>query len=135
MRKLLVILSFCLATAPAFTQEENNQRGGNRLESLKIAYLTKKLNLSPEEAQRFWPIYNNYASELRSARIEKRNNSISELANDEKVLNIRKKYHSEFGRVLSADKVNSFFRSEKEFSDYVKKELSERRQRRQLEKR
>ena len=125
--KALVPILFLICTLSLHAQDGE----GSRIEALKIAYLTKKLNLSPQEAQRFWPIYNNYASELRQARTEQRNNKTSEIDTEEKILNIRKKYNKEFSGALNADKVNAFFRSEKEFGNYVQKELSERRQLRQ----
>lgn len=122
--KHLVPILFLICTLSLRAQEGD----GGRIEALKIAYLTKKLNLSPQEAQRFWPIYNNYASELRQART---GNSSSEIEREERILNIRKKYNKEFGSALNPEKVNAFFRSEKEFGNYVQKELSERRQLRQ----
>jgi hypothetical protein len=60
MKRLLPIL-FLICTLNLFSQQSQDP-DGSRIEALKIAYLTKKLNLSPEEAQRFWPVYNNYAS-------------------------------------------------------------------------
>lgn len=126
MKRLLPIL-FLICTLSVFSQE----RDGGRIEALKIAYLTKKLNLSPQEAQRFWPVYNKYASELRQTRIEQNRNGVSEIDAEEKILNIRKKYNKEFSTALGAEKVNLLFRSEKEFGNYVQKELSERRQLRQ----
>jgi hypothetical protein len=129
MKRLLPIL-FLICTLNLFSQQAQDP-DGSRIEALKIAYLTKKLNLSPEEAQRFWPVYNNYASELREARAEQRRNKATEIETEEKILNIRKKYNKEFSNALSAEKVNTFFRSEKEFGNYVQKELSERRQLRQ----
>jgi hypothetical protein len=133
MKNLLTIL-FLICTLPLFSQNDNSQDGdASRIEALKIAYLTKKLDLSPGEAQKFWPIYNNYASELKQARQDKRRNQNSELDSEEKVLSIRKKYNAEFSRVLSADKVNNLFRSEKDFGNFVQKELSDRRQLRQSE--
>jgi hypothetical protein len=129
MKRLLPIL-FLICTLNLFSQQSQDP-DGSRIEALKIAYLTKKLNLSPEEAQRFWPVYNNYASELREARAEQRRNKATEIETEEKILNIRKKYNKEFSNALSAEKVNTFFRSEREFGNYVQKELSERRQLRQ----
>lgn len=114
-------------------QTEGGQPDGSRIEALKIAYLTKKLSLSPEEAQRFWPIYNEYAAEMKDARTGQRQNKSPELETEEKILAIRKKYNSEFSRALSPDKINTFFRSEKDFSNFVQKELAERRQLRQLQ--
>jgi hypothetical protein len=128
MKRLLLIL-FLIGTLTVFSQE--SQEGRSSIEALKIGYLTKKLSLTPEEAQRFWPIYNTYAGELRQARSDQRRDKASEIETEEKMLNIRKKYNKEFSSVLSPEKVNTFFRSEKEFSSYVQKELSERRQLRQ----
>jgi hypothetical protein len=118
-------------TLPVFSQSFNRESGGNRIEALKIAFLTKRLNLSPEEAQNFWPIYNNYSAEMRQARIARRTNAATELETEEKILNIRKKYSVEFKKALSQQKINTFFSSEKDFGNYVQKELLERRERRQ----
>jgi hypothetical protein len=132
MKHLLTIL-FLICTLSLFSQRNNltQDADGSRIEALKIAYITKKLNLSPDEAQKFWPIYNSYANEMREVRRDQRNNNSSELDTEEKYLRIRKKYNSEFSRALSPDKVNTFFRSEKDFGNFVQKELSERRQLRQ----
>jgi hypothetical protein len=46
-------------------------------------------------------------------------------------LKIRKKYNTEFNQVLSAEKVNTFFKSEKEFGVFVQKEMERRRLRAQ----
>lgn len=32
----------------------------DRIESLKIAFFTRELDLSPEESQKFWPVYNEW---------------------------------------------------------------------------
>jgi hypothetical protein len=124
---LLIIALFVGFLLPARAQDENKNDGG-RIEALKIAYITKKLNLSPEEAQKFWPVYNKYTDEIRRIQIEMRQKPGTELDRDEKILNIRKKYNGEFGKALSADKVNSFFKVEKEFNGMVAKEMMERRQ-------
>lgn len=124
---LLIIALFVGFLLPARAQDENKNDGG-RIEALKIAFITKKLNLSPEEAQKFWPVYNKYTDEIRKLQLDMRKNPESELDRDEKILNIRKKYNGEFGKALSAEKVNSFFKVEKEFNGMVQKEMMERRQ-------
>jgi len=107
---------------------------GERLQALKIAYLTKKLDLSPEEAQRFWPIYNKYTEEIRNIRIEQLQKKTPELEVEDKILGVRKKYNGEFNKALSAEKVDRFFRSEKDFNILIQRELQQRRMDRQLEK-
>ena len=122
------LLFTILVSAVLFVSAQN----GNRLEALKIAYITNKLNLSPEEAQKFWPIYNNYSLELKVARMKAMNNNSSEIELDEALLNIRKKYSVQFGQVLPPAKVDTFFKSEKEFGHFVQKEMERRQLKQQL---
>lgn len=122
----------------AVAQEENGEEGkndGGRLAAYKIAYLTKKLNLSTEEAQKFWPIYNKYEEELRKTRMDARANKDKVIDTDQKLLDIRKRYDGEFAKAISKEKVNTFFRAEKEFGAVVQRELMERRQQQMLKRR
>lgn len=129
MKKIiLLILLYSSFGFAAGAQDE--PKDGGRLQAYKIAFLTKKLNLTPEEAQQFWPIYNKYENEMRAARVEGRT-SKKEIETEEKILNIRKKYNSEFTKALSTEKVNTLFRSEREFGNIVQKEFMERRNQRQ----
>src|SRR5665213_1742914 len=118
MKKFLLYFFFIIA---GFGVQAQN---GNRLEALKIAYITKKMDLSPEEAQKFWPIYNLYAAELRQTRQNATKNNQSEIDLDEAILGIRKKYNGQFNQVLSAEKVNTFFKSEKNLVFSSKKKWS-----------
>ena len=117
-----------------FTMQSLLAQDGSRIAALKIAYLTRRLNLSPEEAQRFWPIYNQYTDEIMAARQSAKKNGKNELELEETILNIRKKYNSEFNKALSPEKVNEFYRAEKEFGNFVQKEI-ERRQLKQQQRR
>jgi len=134
MKKLLLIITMFLTvgTLAVKAQDDDDAKQGNggRVEALKIAYLTKKLNLSTEEAQKFWPIYNKYSEEIRKTKLEARANGGKEIDTEEKLLSIRKKYNGEFVKALSSEKVNSFFKAEKEFSGFLQKELQERRMQR-----
>ena len=121
MKRLLLLVSLAFSFLIGVAQN------GNRLEALKIAYITKRLDLSPEEAQKFWPIYNLYAEELKRARQDAIRSNKSEIELDESLLNIRKKYSVSFGQAISPQKIDTFFKSEKEFGAYVQKEM-ERRQ-------
>ena len=122
MKRVILITSLFLAGL--FVRAQN----GNNLEALKIAYITNRLNLSPEEAQKFWPIYNQYALELKVARLKAVDNKSSEIELDENLLNIRKKYNILFLQILPPQKVDTFFKSEKEFGHFVQKEMERRQQ-------
>jgi hypothetical protein len=129
MKRILLILVMALGiSVVSHAQDGDEEKGnGSRIEALKIAYLTKKLNLSTDEAQRFWPIYNQYMVEIRKTRMDARQNKEGELPTEEKLLNIRKKYNGEFNKALSTEKINTFFKAEKEFGTVLQKELMERR--------
>ena len=129
MKKILLILVMALGiSVVSHAQDDDGEKGnGSRIEALKIGYLTKKLNLSTDEAQKFWPIYNQYMGEIRKTRMDARQNKEGELPTEEKLLNIRKKYNGEFNKALSNEKVNTFFKAEKEFGTVLQKELMERR--------
>lgn len=125
--KYIFTLLFFLGSFQFIAQAQ--ERDGERLEALKVAYLTKKLNLNSEEAQKFWPVYNEYIADMKKVRQENRGGD--ELKREEKLLEVRKKYQASFSKALSADRANQFFKAEKEFYSYVQKELQERRQQRQ----
>jgi hypothetical protein len=117
---------FLLVSGLAFIFFTGLAQNGNRLEALKIAYITKRLDLSPEEAQKFWPIYNQYAEELKRTRQDAVRNSKSEIELDEALLNVRKKYNTLFSQALSPQKIDIFFKSEKEFGHFVQEEMKRR---------
>ncbi|MDD2792439.1 MAG: hypothetical protein PHD73_04615 [Sediminibacterium sp.] len=93
-------------------------------EALKVAFITRQLNLSVDEAQKFWPIHNSYMEELKKARVENKEN---ELAFEEKALAIRKKYNADFKKILNSDeRANRVLKLEKDFNNMMRKELVER---------
>ena len=139
LKKLLMMLAMILGVAVhAIAQDDNGEEGkndGGKLAAYKIAYLTKKLNLSTEEAQKFWPIYNQYEAEVRKTRLDARANKDKVIDTDQKLLDIRKRYDGEFSKAISKEKVNTFFRAEKEFGAVIQRELMERRQQQMLNRR
>lgn len=126
---ILILSGFFRAEAQA------KEDGGARLQALKIAWLTKKLDLSPDEAQRFWPVYNKYTDEIRAIRQDQKQKNTPEIEVEDKILGVRKKYNTEFSKALSVEKANTFFRSERDFGNEIRKELQERRMNRQLNRR
>ena len=127
MKLIFTILSIlCFFISPLQAQQAKD---GERLEALKIAYLTKKLNLTTEEAQRFWPVYNQYMADMKKIRVSDPGGD--EIEKDEKILAVRKKYQGDFAKALSPERANEFYKAEKEFYGFVAKELQQRKQLRQ----
>ncbi len=118
---LLLLLTICFSGIFAEAQPEEI---ANKVEAIQIAFLTKELKLTPDEAQKFWPVYNNYRNELKkTSKIQRKD----ELQVEESVLNIRKKYKPEFRKVLdSEDRVNRIFKVEKSYREMLRKELINR---------
>lgn len=55
--KHLILIALLIGIGYNGIAQENRRE---RIKSLKVAYLTEKLDLSPEEAAAFWPVYNEY---------------------------------------------------------------------------
>lgn len=109
---------------------------GEEIESLKIAYFTQKLDLSPDEAKVFWPIYNEMQREqndLRKERMQKmisfrKTNEIDNLTDaqvqslitsefdfKQRDLNLDKKYYSKLKSSLPIKVVGKFYRAQEGF--------------------
>lgn len=127
------ILFLVLDSSIAQTQESRFQQ----IEAAKVAYITKQLQLSPAEAQKFFPIYNQYRQEIRQISHEKRGKNtnfkrgqVNELEFDSQILACKKKYRERFATVIPAAKASRFFEVEREFRETLFKELENRNQRR-----
>lgn len=119
MKQIILIISFICIVLLSVAQPNKK---GDRIESLKIAHISSKLNLDPSTAERFWPVYNQYESELMQVVMERRrmNQSDSRSADDileqeQKALDIKRKYHTQFQRIISNDQLNTLYSAEKEF--------------------
>lgn len=127
------------------------QQRRDNIDALHTAFITEKLNLTPEESQKFWPVYNQYHSDLQAIRKQRAENkqmikkaggidNMSDadaqklIANETDIetreLELRKEYIAKFEQVLSPQKVAKFYIAEDEFKLYLLKQLSERRARR-----
>jgi hypothetical protein len=118
---------------------------GERLEAMKIGFITERLNLSSDEAKIFWPVYNKFTDDLKKLRQSTKGKIADEMAEmpamtdaeAEKVLNdmvsfkineaeLIKKYATEFKKVLPVKKVVLLFKAENDFKRELLKKLSQR---------
>lgn len=63
-KKLLVVLTFVLSAISSYAQDPVR----DHIKTLKIAFITEQLGLSPKEAQAFWPVYNQYEEKQENFR-------------------------------------------------------------------
>ena len=115
---------FVLITLMAFGSFWVTAQRGEKIQALKIAFITQKLSLSAEEAQRFWPVYGQYENEIKSILAQSANDDVIE--NDESLLNIRKKYRPEFAKIIGQDRTNRLFIAEREFRKVLIQNLKNR---------
>ncbi len=128
---LIVIIISSTVHAQGDPKAQNRREN---LESVKIAFITKKLSLSPEEAQKFWPVYNQNQKELETLRsnhreqIRKSGDNIDEMSDGDvekyiakemifrqQELDLIKKHLESYKKVLPIKKVARLYRAEKEF--------------------
>jgi Skp family chaperone for outer membrane proteins len=124
MKKWIYI--FVLLVSMQFTVFAKQDGPGQNIQNLKIGFVSRQLSLTSDEAQRFWPVYNDYTNELRKARKEQKDDV---LGFEEQALNIRKKYKSEFKKILGSDeRVNRTLTADRDFNNVLKKEWQRRMQ-------
>jgi hypothetical protein len=121
-----------------------------RMDAMKIGFITNRLNLTSEEAKVFWPVYNKYSDELEQLRKNRRENLIDakqkmdemsdaeiEKAVDNEIifrqneLEILKKYHPQFKKILPIRKVGQLYKAEEEFKRKLLEMIQDRRDDRQ----
>lgn len=44
------------------------QTGKDKVEALRVAYITEKVGLTSSEAEKFWPVYNDYNDKIKAIR-------------------------------------------------------------------
>lgn len=130
MKKFLLILTFVLQYN--YFCDAQVREKTQTLEAVRVAFITKELNLTPSEAQQFWPVYNNYTAEIKSAR---KGNTEDEIGAEETIIAIKKKYQPEFKKIFQSDsRVNQVFTVEPRWRNFLRSELLKRQQLRKQNK-
>lgn len=128
MKKLYsVFVLLCWLTLPAKAQAPGGGWGG-QLEALKTTFITTRLRLTPQEAEKFWPIYNMYDAEKKKAIFDYRHSqNRNDLLLEKTMLNIKEKYAVEFLKAIPPGKINAFWNAEVDFNRLVQQEMNHRR--------
>jgi hypothetical protein len=126
MKKIFTFLLFVFfgGIIPAMAQDPEEDP---TIQTAEIGFITKEANLTPEEAQKFWPIYNKYREEMKELRKQYKRNP-EDLEFQQKQLDIKKRYHGEFGRALPQDKVRRVFAAGPKFREIVRRQWLKRQQ-------
>jgi hypothetical protein len=126
-----------LRYTPGFRPGRQLNRPVNKVEVVKESFISRQLQLTPQQSKAFLPIYRQYVQDQTAVRILKRQNNSTttpdgtsqidrDLEYDTELINIKKHYRDEFLRILPPEKVSELYKSEREFNDEVLRQLSER---------
>lgn len=124
-------------TVPSAQLNRPRTAKGQKILAARNNFISRQLNLTDDESRRFWPVYNQYQQDLTAVRVLKRLNNSSasvngteqidkEIAYEKQMVEIRQRYRDEFLKIMSPEKVSLLYKSEREFTDELIKQLSER---------
>ncbi len=141
--RFLLLSSWCLTalltSQPALAQGRARPGQGGRLNQLdnaKIAFITSRLTLTQDQAQRFWPMYNDFVTRRRelnrAARLLRRNadnpglsdaqlrdNFNQDFAIRQQQLNLEKDYFERAQKVLTLRQLAQLYQAERDFTKEV----------------
>lgn len=159
MKKYLLILITSLAFLAGGLSAQNGKppkgkpdstqtrAGAERVQALKIAYITKRLSLTSAEAEKFWPIYNEYSDKREVVRkqlqadykmVREHSDSLSdaelirlsdeEVALKQKDVQLQAEMHEKLKKVLPPKKLALLYVAEEDFKKELLRILTEDKQ-------
>ncbi|GGH46184.1 hypothetical protein GCM10007423_45720 [Dyadobacter endophyticus] len=137
---LLLFIGAVSTTAQAQRRSEEEIK---KIQDAKVAIITNRLNLTPEQSTGFWPMYNEYSQQRREIHRAQRkiiNDKKAEGQNDEAVLSnlkevqelrqkeldLEKEYQSKFLKVITASQVIELYKAERTFNDMLIQRLKQK---------
>lgn len=147
MKNILLIVAFLIFTPVAVKAQEGDRI--EKIKALKTAYITKELDLTAKEAEKFWPIYNEYSNKIDQLRFtdtkslfhkikdvggidnlsdKEANSIVSKLAQiDLEMAKEKEKLYKSLSGVISSKKILKLIRAENGFGKELLKRFRENR--------
>jgi hypothetical protein len=140
MKKIIVILALWVSI---YSLNAQNGDMRDKIESAKIALITERLGLSPDQAEKFWPVYREYSlqredvrKEFISARRQLDGDQLSEEQSQkllqmgmqlkERELNIDRNYSERLTKVISNRQMLELRKAEQDFKRMLLERLQQR---------
>lgn len=132
IKNLLLVVTLFISASFFAQRKEGDKR--SQIKALKVAYITTELNLTSDEASKFWPIFNTFEDKQRAIRKENMllfknksqaenlserdaSNLITEMESLETELyELKKKFISNLKDILPAVKIIKLKQAEDDFS-------------------
>lgn len=145
MKNQVKAVAFMLAISFASFAQNQERHVNDRIEAARIGMITKRLDLSSEQASVFWPVYNDYEAKKNDVKKDLRKHlseSRSLASTDDKIMaelkemmalrqkdvDIDKEYLTKFLKVLNPRQVSELYRTEAMFKQMLLKRLENRRE-------
>ena len=142
MKRLTILFILLLAFLGVYAQ---NKKAMEQIESARIALITERLELTPAQAEKFWPLYREYNEQRRLLRQEFRDtrqgvdmqNLTDEQSKElvqkamdmkQRQLNLEKKYSERMTSVISAQQMLRLRNAEKDFQQMLIRRIQNQRQ-------
>jgi hypothetical protein len=141
LRIYTLLFALLLLAFSGQAQGKRNGKHGEKIDAARAAYLTDKMNLTQEQAQKFWPLYNEYDAKrqelrhkgkpfkgkdletLTDAQLKEQLNLM--FATRQKELNLDKDYADKFQKVISVRQLAAMYKGEREFMKVLLKKLND----------
>lgn len=150
MRKAAIYMLVVLVMALVSDIEAQGQHGNKQeqIKAIKTAFITEKLDLSPEEAEKFWPIYNEFKDKERNIQqdvafhfrqgppdisgmtdqeIEKM--ILGRFEQEHALVELRKEYYVKLKEVIPVPKIFKLLEAEVQFRKVMLERLRDQRKR------
>jgi len=129
----LLMLTSMVAVAQPEGKPGDFEAKRDKIEAIKVAFITEQIDLTVEESQSFWPVYNEMSDEEHALRKAQRDafvdlkdfdnasdkeveKAIMELADlSVEIEELRKNYLPKFIDIIGAKKTAKLMKAEKEF--------------------
>lgn len=140
MKTIYLFLPMFIFVNVSISQPHKQCKHREQIKAQKIAFLTNKLDLSVQEAQAFWPLYNDFEKkkdELFEAQKKLYEQFEKETLSDKEMLELADKYielevaeakllaeyHNKFKKVLPIRKVVILYNSDRMFKKELLRQL------------
>ncbi len=121
---------------------EQRAKMQERIEAQRVAYITQKLDLTPDESAKFWPLFNEFKKLKKFKRdefmpgkpLKELNNAEAEeviekrLAAEEEMIGVKRDYFHKLKEVIPATKIVLLVQIEVEFNREVLERIRQRQE-------
>jgi hypothetical protein len=142
MKKIISLIGMLFLFLPLLAQKEErgplSEEKRKEFEAQKVAFFTQEMKLTPDEAVKFWPLYNEMQDKIRKASrpawgLHEKVHDLSDeqvranietiLSMEKTVLEIRGEYYRKIMREISALKVWLMLDAERNFNRQLVKRI------------